>query len=344
MQKIPVYQRTSPVDPDQERLTRIHIISNLPSILHDFEQLREAIDMAVSRFSLQHQGNPLNNLDLPSSKGPRVFYCATFQSKVDAFLNELPKERLAHYPIGECTSITMMAWRLFKDEGMLPQTEGFSHLRKFISSGGMLRVIWGGIRQVYFQTAFQAGNYYFDIANDTVDINKPKTACAFLKESGFHDILSYKEYMRIKSPYHHVELLANNCLPGIFPYFPLLACSKTHEYFSIDISMRMARLNITTNFRTVFDALDSKCLENRLDRNSLRQIKASLQKLTGSRKSMDLLKFRVMNKEEMHYVLHNSATVGLSEHMERLKASESVANFLNVLWNEAKMYKQIVHR
>ena len=245
------------------------------------------------------------------------------------------------YPIGQCTRITNISWELIDQKGLLPQTEGFSHLKAFIDSGGLFRVIWGGIRNVYFQTAFQAGTYYFDIANDTVDVAKPKIDHALLDESGFHDIESYKEYMQIKSSYQGVLLFANNFMPGIFPYFPLFVYSQEKKRLGIDNSMYMARLNIAKNFRSASAALEAGCFDNGLDEAELLKIEASLRNIRGKTAFEKYMEFRAFNKEEMTCLLQEAMRLDTAEHVNRLKDVGKTANFINFLWEQERIYSHI---
>jgi hypothetical protein len=326
------HQRTTPTDPVQKRLTRTHIIPYLPSILSDFKLLREAIDMAVNEFSLRRYGNSLKNLQVPSIDTPQVFYSPMLQSTVDPFLQRQPPENLSNYPIGMCTIITNAAWRLLTKEAFLPNTDGFFRLRAFVSSGGIFHVIWGGFRKKCFQTAFQVGDHYIDISNDTVDIHKPKIDHASLAESGFHDIHTYKEYMGIKADYHHVEIIINNCLPRLFPYFPLFICSGNRRLFSVDANMYMARLNISKGFHTILDLMDDGSFQNQLDKTSCEMIAASVKKMTGSPQYRNWLEFRTMDRDDTVRLLRNCAAHDSAEHIKLLKAAVKVCSFLNHVW------------
>lgn len=337
-------QRITPVDSVQERLTRTYITSYLSLIILDFNLLREAIDMAVNQFSLRQHGTPLENLQTPSIDTPHVFYGPLLQAAVDRFFKKLSPENLANYPIGQCMTITRMAWRLLTKENFLPQTEGFSRLQTFISAGGIFQVIWGGYKNMYFQTAFQAGDYYFDISNDTVHVHEPKIDHALLRESGFHDIHSYKEYMRIKVDYHQVEPFINNCFPCVFPYFPTFVRPKAKSAFTVDTNLYMARLNVATKFQTMFDALDAGSLGNPMDKDRLQQIHACIDRMSGNKNAVDLLKFLIMDKDEMVRLLRDAASLDPREHVERLKKAEKICGFLNHVWAKSQWSWETVEK
>ncbi len=324
--------RTTPTDPLQERLTLTHIIPYLPAMVVCFEQLREGIDMAVNQFSILQYGAPLKNLHVPSIDSSHVFYSPMLQSVIDHQFEKIAPEILTNYPIGRCSEITWVAWRLLMKETFLPLTEGILRLQAFISTGGNFQVIWGGIRHAEFQTAFQAGDYYFDISNDTSRLYKPKIAHSLLEKSEFNDINSYLEYVRIKSDYHQADIFINNCFPRLFPYFPLFVRYRGKRQFAIDASMYMGRLNILTRFSTIIEAMDDGSLGERLDDNILEQIKTSVGKMTGDKSTRDILEFRVLDKNESLRLFRRYALLERAEQIVQLKRGEKICRFLNYLW------------
>lgn len=321
--------RTTPVDSTQKKLTDIYILPHLSSILFDFQRLREAIDMAVGRFSILHHGCAPQNLDLPNMDPPHIFHGPLFQSIAESHMTQLSRDRLANYPVGQCTTITRLAWQLLEKASALPPTEGFSRLKKFAASGGSLHVIWGGLRNEYFQTAFQAGSYFFDISNDTVDVRKPKLDHSLLEQSGFHDIHSYREYIGIKERYHHTKICGNHCFPMLFPYFPLILSDQNRFFF--DTSEYMAKLNITTGFRTLFDAVDDGCLENGLNETALTQIRTSIENPIAGQNVKEWFEFRVMDQNHLRRSLEKAASLSVPEHIERLKTAQKTCKFLNYI-------------
>jgi hypothetical protein len=329
-------QRVTPVDPIQERLTRTEIIPYLSLIIFDFQRLREAIDMAVNQFSILQHGDSLENLHLPSIDAPQTFYGPMLQSSVNSLLKRWSPDKLAQYPIGQCTTITKLAWNLLTKATFLPQTDGFRRLQFFVSAGGIFQTIWGGCRHRYFQTAFQAGEYYIDISNDTVDLHKPQIDHALLGESGFYSIQSYQEYMEIKVDYHQAVPFINNCFPRVFAYFPSFVRLKAEGAIAVDTNLYMARLNVATRFRTVFDALDAGLLGSPLDRDILQQIRASVDSMSGNHKDRDLLAFRIVDRDEMIRLLRDAASLDPSEHVERLKRADKLCRFLNYVWAKSQ--------
>jgi hypothetical protein len=138
--------------------------------------------------------------------------------------------------------------------------------------------------------------------------------------------------MGIKADYHQVTPFLNNCFPIVFPYFPSFVRSKTKGALAVDTNMYMARLNISTRFQTMFDALDAGSLGNPLDKENLQQISTSIGRMSGNKNAMDLLKFRIMDHDDMVRLLRDAACLDPPEHVERLKKAEKICGFLNHVW------------
>jgi hypothetical protein len=100
-------------------------------------------------------------------------------------------------------------------------------LRKFISEGGVFKKNWGQRNHVVFQTATQLGSYYLDVANDTVDIKKPKIEMKLMNDSLFRNIESIKEYLKIMSVYQNKEAIPNFLYPNLAPYFPFFTLDQS---------------------------------------------------------------------------------------------------------------------
>lgn len=328
----------SPVDIHQEELTRKHIIPNLTSIIKDFEELRDAVDRSVDRFFSKHYGFQLKHLVSHHIGHVEIFDPDIVYRAVEENIHDIPQSRLENFPVGECLIITKIVLSLFNDDTLVKGKEGFSILREFIGSGGNFHIIWGGIRGVFFQTAFQAGNYYIDVANNTVDHTKPKIVHFYLNESGFQGIESYDDYIPIKSGYHHVNIYLNNCFPGLLPYYPLLVASELDGQLAVDTSLYMARLNIETCFQTVTDAILSPRLEKTLDDAVLERIGKSVKHIEGGQNKREFMNFRVLSKAEMVRLLQNHVShVKPSEHFTRLKAAGKTAQVVNFFWQKGRL-------
>jgi hypothetical protein len=324
-----------PVDSRQDELTREYIIPHLPSIIGDFEALRDSVDREVERFILRRQGKSspsgLNQKWFDITFDPDILLCEVHQ-----VLQDLPNEKLHDYPVGECMTITGIVYRLFNQDTLVKDRKGFSKLRDFISSGGDFHMIWGGIRGVFFQTSFQVGSHYIDVANDTVDRTKKKVIHSSLAESGFRSILSYADYIPIRTGYHEVSLYLNNCFPELLPYYPLLAVSKKDGRCTLDTSLYMAGLNIDTRFQTVTDAVLSEKVNQTLDDGTLGRLAGLLNKMEGAKDKRKWMAYGVMNQTEMIRFLERQASeFDRSEHYDRLRTAGKIAHTMNAIWHSS---------
>ena len=131
------------------------------------------------------------------------------------------------YPLGYCWEITHDVMARLRRRMSRPASPAERSLAAFLRHGGRGRHIWGALRGRYFQNAFQFGDLYIDVANDTVDINKPKIEILGMSESGFSLIESAEDFAKIAASYWGVRLYANHALPTLAPVFPMVGiCAK----------------------------------------------------------------------------------------------------------------------
>lgn len=143
------------------------------------------------------------------------------RTKIHKYKNKTSSIQLKNYPEGFCFPITNFFFQfLTKHLGTI--APGFNLLDNYLAEGGVMKMIWGDLREVYFQTAIQLGGWYIDVAYDAIDRNKPKIRCAKFDESGFKDITSIEQYFSIKEQYHEGKMYLNTIFPKLFKSFPFL--------------------------------------------------------------------------------------------------------------------------
>lgn len=136
--------------------------------------------------------------------------------------NNAPSRYGKPYPLGYCWEISNdVAGRLRKRIAR-PVTPGERALSAFLKNGGRGRHLWGALRGKYFQNAFQFGQLYIDVANDTVDIRKPKIEILPMEDAGFALIQDAAHFARISQAYWGVRIYANHALPSLAPAFPMI--------------------------------------------------------------------------------------------------------------------------
>jgi hypothetical protein len=135
-----------------------------------------------------------------------------------------------HYPIGLCFPITHVGYDYLQLKSI--HTPEWRFLLEFVNSGGVFKPLWGQISGIFYQTAIQLGSYYIDIANDTVDLNKPKVQISLMKDSEFKNINDLTEYAQINKVYCNYTLIPNFLYPNISLSFPFFKVNKNnHVHF-----------------------------------------------------------------------------------------------------------------
>lgn len=129
------------------------------------------------------------------------------------------------YPKGYCYEITKGVKDLLEHELRSPKTAGLAALRDFCLQGGIAKRVWGNLRHEYFQNAFQFGDLYVDVSNDTVTITKPKVEILPLGKARFHSISDYDIYGSLAEKYWNGQVYPNRQLPELAVMFPILFVS-----------------------------------------------------------------------------------------------------------------------
>lgn len=134
------------------------------------------------------------------------------------------KALFREYPIGCCMYIREAVIGVIQSSALeekdAPQTQK-SILTQIVETLGVKRV-WGVQNDQYFQNGIQAGNYFLDAANDTVDITQPKVVVSTIEEARFRDIRSLQDYLDISTKYNKFNFERNTAVPELAPLFPVI--------------------------------------------------------------------------------------------------------------------------
>ena len=134
------------------------------------------------------------------------------------------KALLQEYPIGCCLYIREAVIAIVRSSALeeqdIPKAQK-SILTQIVETLGVKRV-WGVKDDQYFHNGIQAGNYFLDIANDTVDATQPKVVVSTIEQAGFRDIKSIQDYLDISTRYHKFNFERNTAIPELAPLFPLI--------------------------------------------------------------------------------------------------------------------------
>lgn len=170
--------------------------------------------------------------------------------KVDEPLKQSQPLKLGKpYPLGQCLEISQAFLHhlsnLSADELQNDDLKAaYDALQKFTCSGGEFRQVWGDLRGQYFQNAFIMGSWYVDVANDTVNPDKPPVEILPFPESGLRPIQNFAHFAVIAKRYWKAVCLPNLIYPELAPFFPLIvlqpnAAPQLHGMFDYMIALTM---------------------------------------------------------------------------------------------------------
>ncbi len=188
------------IDNFQEQLSQKWIFPNIKDLSKYLYKIREDFDLSVSLYLKSDRKNDL------------IFSGIELKNTFKCYIKK--------YPLGCCYHINDLVFKFIKQDKERPQ-----YLTNFIKEGGIVKKIWGQIKNIYFQSAMQFGAYYVDVSNDTVDITKHKIEILLFSESQFKNIDSLLQYSKIKESYHNVKVYPNIYYPEISYAIPLFYVS-----------------------------------------------------------------------------------------------------------------------
>lgn len=322
--------KIQPPDVFQEKLTKGLILPHLPLILEDLWALRQAIDLLVFEMFVTDGGE--GSRLLSGTKSSRFLPDGRLAKLVETRFKKHSLQIPQKYPIGLCYPITAVAFDYLLAELHANRAPGISTLSSFVSCGGTLKRVWGEIRGEYFQSALQVGTLYVDVANDTVNVSKPKVVCAPLPDSGFKDIESFEVYAQILRSYHKKEVFINTCFPKLAPFFPILSKNSVNNCLSLDTSMYMAALAMETNFEASRTFLLSGPYEGRqLPEQTLEHILRVFRTTEGYHFIRDMLVCRITALDELNAIFSQYQCGERSDQEDHYETARTAARFVNVI-------------
>lgn len=126
------------------------------------------------------------------------------------------------YPYGYCLEITRDVVTNLRARNARTRSAAGRALGAFLKHGGAGTMVWGVLRNRYFQNAIQLGSLYVDVANDSVDPLKPKVEILPMAESGLELVRDVAHFAEIAELYWGVRCYANTALPALAPLFPVI--------------------------------------------------------------------------------------------------------------------------
>ncbi len=237
-------------DKEQLHLNDRDLEPYMQKIFEDFQTLRQVIDQEVCETLKSRLTKPLLYESIVADQiYDEMLNHDRLSQIIESYLKRYHENQLIKYPIALCQVITGIAFDYLNEPITLEEFPGFVRLKKFISKGGVFRKIWGKIDERYFQTALQIGSYYMDVANNTVELNKPPVCYSLLKDSGYATIDDLETYVSIAKSYLNADAFLNTCFPNLSPFFPLFFRSDT-GFLHLGLEHSMVELALETNLET----------------------------------------------------------------------------------------------
>ncbi|AUN33500.1 hypothetical protein [Niveispirillum cyanobacteriorum] len=162
---------------------------------------------------------------------------------------QYPLNKNIPYPVGRCEEITTAVRQHLLKRIATPTTRAERALHAFRRQGGLIRPVWGALRERYFQNATQIGSLYVDAANDTVNITKPKVEIMPMTESGLEAIRDISHFCDIAKLYWKAETYANLVAPSLAPLLPMAVLNKVSEPQLLSACPYMTALALHNHFR-----------------------------------------------------------------------------------------------
>ncbi len=162
------------------------------------------------------------------------------------------------YPLGRCREIRDKVFEILKAELKQSTSPGLIALKDYMQLGHPMKKIWGGLKGLYFQNALQVGDYYIDVANDTVNPNKPRVEILLMKNSGFSAIKDFEHFIKIAENYWQVKIYKNSVCSSLAPMMPLLCVDKHQKSWlaANDNMIELAQKDSFKNAQRILKQLD----------------------------------------------------------------------------------------
>ncbi len=174
----------APVTPAIQALTEQQLLPHMVAIRDDLLRLRHQVDADLAPRLPPHLGRP--------------------------------------YPIGRCEPIAQAMLLLLRQAVPVSADPGLAAIRRFLLAGGELRLVWGVLRDRYFQNVFQLGGLYIDPGNNTVQASEPPVEVLPLAQSGMVNLRDAAHFAAVAERYWQAEIYANHVLPGLAPILPMV--------------------------------------------------------------------------------------------------------------------------
>lgn len=176
-------------------------------------------------------------------------YLAHLRIKADIdLIKDYPHFSGKPYPLGRCKEIRNAVFELLNKELASNPHHALSPLITKLQAGHEIKQVWGSLRDEYFQNAMIVDDLYIDVANDTVNPNKPRVEITAAAKSGFSAITSFEQFCTIAKRYWQVTLYRNDVFPALAPYFPIVCIGENNSCWFAAATNEMLELTMNSGF------------------------------------------------------------------------------------------------
>ena len=160
----------------------------------------------------------------------------------------------SRYPIGFCRHIR---------EAVLERLPGEPIFQELLKAGVVIKPVFIFLKGTYFQNALQIGNYYVDVANDTVFPEKPKLEWAPIDQVDFENLDTWPRFVAVAEHYLKVALYPNTLFPLAFPAAPFFAIRSNGRIDLLLAQHQIAIKDLGDDLRRTRALLDDNALMSR---------------------------------------------------------------------------------
>lgn len=197
----------SEITQEQVRLSDIYILPNLHKLENALLLIRNRLDEVWNDENIVFSSSDFALLKLIQERKQKT------QSNI-----------IKLHPLGGCLHISRIIYKYIINYDFKQPEPQFDFLKEFYSARGVFKPISGQVKNQYFQNAWQIGNFYVDVANDTVVLEKPKVEIhSFLSaDCPFKEITDLATYVSVKEKYHQCQVFKQDVIAEIQKKYPLV--------------------------------------------------------------------------------------------------------------------------
>lgn len=158
------------------------------------------------------------------------------------------------YPIGFCRQIRDAVLDAMRKDPLFQDLQ---------ARGLILKPVFIFLKESYFQNAIQLGDYYLDVANDTVVPEKPKLDWSPIARTPFENLESWSRFAEVARRYLRIEIYPNYIFPLAFAGCPFVAIRPNGRLELLLAQHQIALKDLADGMRRTRTLLDDTSLMER---------------------------------------------------------------------------------